>query len=47
MELEGEAPSLDVPLEIQSTGQRDERDAHTSTNQRMSWYEMYLAQEQG
>ena len=48
MELELEAPSLNEPLESQSIGQRDERDAHTSTNQRLSWYEMIemdLAQE--
>ena len=32
IELELEAPSLDVPLESQSTGQRDEQDAHTSTS---------------
>ena len=32
MELEQEAPSLDEPLECQSTGQRYERDAHSSTS---------------
>ena len=38
MELEQEAPSLDEPLESQSTGQRYERDAHSSSSQRLSWY---------
>ena len=40
MELEQEAPSLDEPLDSQSTGQIYEQDAHSSTSQRLSWYEM-------
>ena len=48
MELKQEAPSLDDLLDSQSTRQRYERDAHSSTSQRLSWYEkteMNLAQE--
>ena len=46
--MEQEAPSLDEPLNSQSTEQRHERDAHSNTIQRLSWYEMIemdLAQE--